>query len=426
MDRPSLNADGTDTGEARKFGWQPHVVRRLNGRERSVELPARFQVVNDHWRKVTPRMPNIGYMPNLVYMPEKDRLLLSLDCAHPRPHTVLSVSDDHGAAWSERRWMHADSDGSPDGRGVGLTYLGGGRLLMTSEDTCSRWSSSDYGDTWTAGETCPPASDGRPLYAWDPIFVDTDPAGNVIRLVETRWQPTGVPWGSTEGAYSQALISFSADLGRSWSLPAKVPQWLGVNEINMTRARNGDLVAACRTDSPGKYAALKFDHYSGLGASISHDDGRTWSELHMLYDWGRHNAGLVVLPEGTLVMSYVVRLGYTDTPDGFHRFGIEAVVSHDHGKTWDLDHRYLLSVWKGIIKNDLEHNVAQSTSSVLLPAGNLLTAFGTGFRNSDPNVYNMEIGLVKWRVSGRPTSADRTVADAPFDSDLRNVFDPPI
>jgi hypothetical protein len=31
---------------------------------------------------------------------------------------------------------------------------------------------------------------------------------------------------------------------------------------------------------------------------------------------------------------------------------------------------------------------------------------------------------MKWRVNDHPTNADRTIADAPFDSDARNVFDP--
>jgi len=160
-----------------------------------------------------------------------------------------------------------------------------------------------------------------------------------------------------------------------------------------------------------------------MGVSISRDNGQTWSELHWLYEWGRHHASMVVLPDGRIVMSYVVRLGYTDTPDGFHRFGIEAVVSSDHGKTWDLDHRYLLSVWTGIIKDDLEHNVCQSTSTLLLPDGQLLTAFGTGFRNPDPGIYNMEVGLVQWRVNDQPMNDDRTIVDSPYDSDLRNRFD---
>jgi len=170
---------------------------------------------------------------------------------------------------------------------------------------------------------------------------------------------------------------------------------------------------------------MHFDHYSGLGVSISSDNGLTWSKLNMLYEWGRHHPSMVVLPDGDIVMSYVVRLGYTDAPDGFPRYGVEAVVSHDHGKTWDLDHRYLLSAWKGRITGPLRwYGGPQSSSTALLPDGEILTAFGTGFRNPEAKTYNMEIGLVKWRLSDQPTDGDRTIADAPFDSEARNVFDP--
>jgi hypothetical protein len=411
--------------ENSKPGWQNHIIRRLNGSSRQIEVPADFQVINDHWKPGTCDMPDIGYQPNLVYMPEKDRLLLTMECAHPKPNTVIVFSDDHGVTWSKRRWMHTDETGTPDARGSGLTYLGNGQLIVSIEETSKspRWFSKDYGESWLPLPVHPCSSDGKPVYVWDPMLVDKDAAGNVIRLVQTGWKRTGIEWGSTDGAYSQACFFFSTDLAHTWT-EVRVPQWLGINEVPLVRAKNGDIIAACRTDSPKKYAPLKFDHYSGLGVSISSDNGQTWSDLNMLYEWGRHNASMVVLPGGEIVMSYVVRLGYTDTSDGFHRFGIEAVVSHDHGKTWDLDHRYLLKTWTAIVKDNLECNVCQSTSSVLLPGGEILTAFGTGFRNNDPKIYTMEAGLVKWQIADQPTNTDHHITEAPFDSDLRNIFDP--
>ena len=39
-------------------------------------------------------------------------------------------------------------------------------------------------------------------------------------------------------------------------------------------------------------------------------------------------------------MTYVVRKGNVNRPEGSPQFGIEAVVSRDHGETWDLDHKY--------------------------------------------------------------------------------------
>ena len=46
---------------------------------------------------------------------------------------------------------------------------------------------------------------------------------------------------------------------------------------------------------------------------------------------------MVLLPNGSILMTYVVRKGYTDTADGYPRFGIEAIVSRDNGRSWDLE-----------------------------------------------------------------------------------------
>ena len=72
---------------------------------------------------------------------------------------------------------------------------------------------------------------------------------------------------------------------------------------------------------------------------------------------------------------------------------------------------------------------SQQTSSVLLPDGSILTAFGTGYRatvpEDDPQKFNpRDVGLVNWRVNNEGLNDDRTITDSPFDSDLRNRFDP--
>ena len=172
------------------------------------------------------------------------------------------------------------------------------------------------------------------------------------------------------------------------------------------------------------------DHYEGLGVSISQDEGRTWSEVEKLYDWGRHHPSMVLLPDGDIVMTYVARKGYVDTPEGYPQFGVEAVTSHDNGRTWDLDHRYILAAWPGNRTDERKwYQSCQQTSSVLLPDGSILTVFGTGYRatvsEDDPVRFRpRDVGLVNWRINNEGLDDDRTIAEAPFDSDLRNRFDP--
>ncbi len=156
------------------------------------------------------------------------------------------------------------------------------------------------------------------------------------------------------------------------------------------------------------------DQYSGLGMSLSKDDGHTLTKVKVLYDYGRHHPSMVLMPKGEIVMTYVVRLGQLAKEygglrdeDGFGQWRIEAVVSRDNGESWDMTHRYVLAKWSGTSQ-------AQSTSTVLLPDGSLLTAFGTGLRGNtgglgylgggksvpedrQRQLGPLDIALVRWR-----------------------------
>jgi hypothetical protein len=352
-------------------------------------------------------------------MSEKDRLLMLVACDYPHRAMVIA-SDDRGATWSKPRYLRVDGQGKPAaGLSTGLTYLGNGKLM--ANEGASRWLSGDYGETWTSVAN-PPASNGHSWVEWDPLLVDRDSkTGQIARLMSfcsDNLQPDG---------HFQGYLRFSTDGGATWANEIKVPQMYAVNEVAFLRARNGDIVAACRTDNPERFKT-EIDHYGGLGVSVSTDNGVTWSKLHMLYEWGRHHPSMVLMPGNEIVMTYVVRKGYVDTPEGFPQFGIEAVTSRDNGRTWDLDHRYVLTTWPSNRKGvNRWWASSQATSTVLLPDGALLTTFGTGYR-SQPDRNGMptprDVGLVRWRLGDRPLNNERALRDASFESVLRNVFDP--
>jgi Neuraminidase (sialidase) len=372
--------------------WKPHAVRQRNGSSAETSIPAKLQIVSEQqWNRA-------ATVPYLVYMEEPKRLMLLINC----DSAMLATSDDQGTTWSKPRYLHLDGQGKPDvGMATGLTYLGGGKLLTS--DGAKHWFSKDYGETWTSAAN-PPASNGKTWYEWDPLLVDKDTrTGKIVRLMSycsDNLQPDG---------HFQGYIRFSADEGATWTGEIKVPEMYAVNETAFLRARSGDIVAACRTDSPERFKN-EIDHYNGLGISISKDNGRTWSKPNMLYELGRHHPSMVLMPNGDIVMSYVVRKGYIDTPDGFPQFGIEAVVSHDDGHNWDLDHRYILHTWAGNRKKSPNESQpgpqawwasCQCTSTVRLPDGSLLTTFSTGYRippgpNAQPTPR--DVGLVLWRL----------------------------
>jgi hypothetical protein len=409
-------------------GWKQHSVGQLNGSAEPIELAAAFQIATERWNRIVS-------VPFIVYLPERDRLLMLVSCDAPpdadstMPHRAgFMTSDDRGASWTAPVPVNFPEDSRPMATlGTGLAYLGDGSVLFYTDT--HRWFSRNDGSTWDEHMTRAQAPDGKPLYVWDPPLVERDGAsGKVIRIAETGY--TLMRPSVDANIHQQAYIRCSSDAGQSWGEAVRVPQWDGVSEVALLRTRNGNLLAACRTDIP-KRMGRTIDHFEGLGVSFSADDGRTWTPVEKLYDYGRHHPSLLLLPGGDIVMTYVVREGYVDTEDGFPQFGIEAVVSRDHGHTWDLDHRYLLHTWVGNRKREMRYNwwpSSQCTSSVLLPDGSILTAFGTGYR-SGPGEQVMkhfsprDVGLVRWRVNAGPVNDDRTIRDAPFDSELRNVFE---
>ncbi len=377
------------------FGQPAHVVERLDAEKEPATLPAEILWISEPWLRE--QADENAQMPYLTYLPEKDRVLMLVETHQPIV-TAFVFSDDHGKTWSDRQWLSTDQQGQPQGVALGLTNLGSGKLMAYPENAAhDRWVSDDYGKTWA---TFPHKDTVTERYIWDPLLVLKDSTGRIEKILEASWRPTGVAWGSPDGFYSQAYFRQSLDEGRTWSAEVKVPQWLGVNEIQLIRAANGDLVAAGRTDYPTRFAHRQLDHFGGLAVSTSKDEGRTWSDLHPLYEWGRHHPSLVLRPNGDLLMTYVVRLGYPATYAGIPQFGVEAVISRDHGQTWDKEHRYILASWEGNITGENAWFCSpQSTSTVLLPDGTLLTAFGTGFRNPpDAKVCKMDVALVRWRI----------------------------
>jgi hypothetical protein len=399
------------------FGWQKHGVVRTNGSAPARTLPAEFYFIGGQWRY------NNSQMPYLVYMPECKRLLLAASVDKPDTKAIQVFSDDCGKTWTRPAWMHTDAAGNPDlGAATQLTYLGNGKLIVGTESRY--WFSANYGQSWISHAPVPPGADGKTVYQWDPMLADRDPAsGKVVRLVETRYKENGT-FGTAE-YFSQACVRVSTDEGKTWTKEVDVPQWKRISEVVLCRANNGDLVAACRIDNPKRFLVGYEDQHSGLATSISKDNGRTWSALNRLYDWGRHHPHMVVLPNGHIILTYVVRNGYLPDKSGRCQFGIEAVVSTDNGATWDLDHKYLLASNSSIMKAERQcWGSPQSTSNAVLDDGSLLTAFCTGVRNvPTQTIWLMDVALVRWRPGGEPVNSEDALRKASYDSDLRNKFD---
>jgi hypothetical protein len=394
-------------------GWQPYAIQQLNGKAARIFMGAQSQFpAGDTMEAVA--------APYMVYIPEKDRLVMTIGLGWPYKCAVIE-SSDRGATWSQPTFFRVDAQGKPSAEWVvGTTYVGGGLIYAGMESQPQKMASRDYGVTWAEEPQPPTPPSGGPFYLWDPMLVDHDrKTGNVTRLVSARYKQED----PNQTYSSQGYLFFSTDEGKTWSDPQKVPQWHGVNEIALVRAKNGSIVAACRTDNPERHKS-DIDHYCGLAVSLSKDNGLSWTPLNHLYEFGRHHPSMGVLRNGDIVMSYVVREGYADSADGYPQFGIEAVVSRDHGKTWDLDHRYILASVKGPRKRsdpNWFHPATQSTSTLVMPDDSILTAFTLG---DQPSHHNRTVSLVQWQLNRKGLNRNHAIRDAPWDSATRNTFDP--
>lgn len=67
----------------------------------------------------------------------------------------------------------------------------------------------------------------------------------------------------------------------------------------------------------------------------STDGGRTWINLRDFGDYGMMYIRVLRLRDGRLLMTYTQR-------STFSPLGMRAILSHDDGKTWDLDHDILI------------------------------------------------------------------------------------
>ncbi len=156
----------------------------------------------------------------------------------------------------------------------------------------------------------------------------------------------------------------------------------------MVRAANGWIIAAIRTDMLGKYIKYHYDNFEGTGISISKDDGATWSPVKHLLEAGRMHANLLRLPNDDLVMTVIQRLDIRDGKLASYQRGCDALISHDHGQTWNLDRMYILDDWSYNNPAQWYECVSGHLYSTSMGDGSVLTAYGH---------YPNGGVLIKWR-----------------------------
>jgi len=321
---------------------------------------------------------NTPAFPGLTQM-DDGKLVLTLnvlasdDLDGPRRGVVLFSKDD-GMSWTQPHPI-------PLSR-CNPVNLGGSKLMIRGDESLSF--SDDGGETWSDPEPLAPLPDGRSMLTdvpMNPLVED----GKVRFIFYTR---------GGDGDWGAESLQRSFDIERhDWGEPTFFPKWPDdgprwrTSEGSITRAKNGDLVAAFRTGRPGLSVAnynatsghpgqVPSDHWRGICTSHSTDDGKNWSEPDVHFQYGHVHMSLLPLTDGRILMTYAARIGELE---GRTYHGIEAVMSHDNGKTWDWERRYIL--YRG------RSGPMHSPQSVLLSDGRILTTFmyHTDFSNQATN-----------------------------------------
>jgi hypothetical protein len=376
-------------------GYKPHFIRRGDGRGGWLLLEAQYRMITSQ---------SDGYlMPYGVAQMDSGEVILVAGMQENEEYgCVVFVSSDAGHCWS------APIRTGAYGRPLTFGYLGGGQVVLGNEllgkpeDQIRKrqlYLSEDYGRTW-AGRPYPQiARDGRSVVTTEGQVFAERLAGTVRMWHLLVHFPT-TDWARTP---FELYLRRSLDGGLNWADERHMREWgyeaecagrtvrRGVSEGSIVRARDGTLVAAVRTDMPPRYWDEPHDDsLEGLGVSRSQDDGVTWSPVQILFDAGRHHPALHLLSDGTLVMAYIVRVDVRDGRLASYRRGCEAIVSRDHGRTWDVDGRYVLDEYEYSENAKWFNGMSGHLGSAVLADGSILTAYG--------NYHARGVGLIRWRV----------------------------
>ena len=262
----------------------------------------------------------------------------------------MLFSRDQGRTWTQPRPLATMRSAAP-------LALGGGRLLVRV-DTHSLLFSDDAGTSWSQPEPIPLLTGGRASNS--DVALSCLVEGNAVTCI---FYANKLP---PEKGLETFLRRYDT-ASHTWSDPVVLPANWTTSEGALARAATGELVAVFRSDRPQIPPPDKgpsSDHWSGLISTRSADNGLTWSEPTVETLYGHVHQSLLRLADGRLLMTYGARIGELDGRD---YQGIEAVISHDHGRTWDWERRYIL------FRGTSSH--MQSPQSVVLSDGRILTCF---------------------------------------------------
>ncbi len=213
---------------------------------------------------------------------------------------------------------------------------------------------------WTVGSYTTRSFDGG--QTWEEPAKVPAPTGDATAVSDPIIQISNgdlmIPlYGSYLGEWQRAFTMRSSDGGGTWEDPVTVAyDPLGhflFDEPSLLYLPSGKLICMLRVD---RHLEEEYGYY--LYQAESNDLGKTWTTPTKTTIWG-HPPHLLHLQSGSILCVY----GYRRPP-----YGIRACLSHDDGKTWDIQNELILR------SDGIDRDVGYPTS-VQLADGTIFTVW---------------------------------------------------
>jgi len=233
-------------------------------------------------------------------------------------------------------------------------------------------------------------------YAWEQFSPPAAPTGDLgarysegPRFCDTTGGPGLVPFGDIWplgdgllGAMfytSRVHFYISADGGHSWSHRSTFGDLDRLNETTWLPLPDGRLLAAARTTG---------EHQQRLELYASTDAGRTWTFEQTLTGRNEHPAALTLLQDGAVLLTYGIRTEPL--------YGIGARLSRDGGRTWS-EPRVLVDLEGSTNPNSPSPTARDGgyPATVQLADGTLVTAY---YSKGVPSHTRYHVGILRWRI----------------------------
>ncbi len=213
--------------------------------------------------------------------------------------------------------------------------------------------STDGGKSWISGQSPLPSAKELERYQND----QKDESGRTRPMMI----PFGDIWPVGDGTIGSMIYSSraefytSSDHGVTWQVRGSIGAQSHTNETTWLPLPDGRLLAAARTYG---------DHH--LEQYISEDQGHTWNYDQDLTGDSCHPAGLTALADGSLLLTYGIR------KDPLRAIG--AKISRDQGKTWS-EQQILVDLEESTNHHEPEWRDCGYPTNVQLADGTIVTAY---------------------------------------------------